>query len=239
MPFTSSACSPSSAPARLAILPFTCSSSFSRRLEFSRTCSSLVASLPRSDFSSRASSANCASSSSTRASAPSPVTASTRRMPAAIPVSAMSLNRPMSPARATCVPPHNSTEKSPPIFNTRTCSSYFSPNRDMAPDFNASSSGIRRISVSMFSSILRLTSRSISNNCCSETGSGWEKSNRNRSGATREPCWVTCSPSTSRNAACNRCVAEWLRTVLMRVAGSTRASASCPVCRLPRLTLPM
>src|SRR6185312_16182152 len=48
------------------------------------------------------------------------------------------------------------------------------------------------------------------------TGLGCEKSKRRRSGATSEPFWVTWVPSTSRSAACSRCVAEWLSTIAWR-----------------------
>ena len=61
-----------------------------------------------------------------------------RRTPAATPASLTILNRPMSPVRATWVPPHSSVEKSP-IFSTRTWSPYFSPNSAIAPKAIASS----------------------------------------------------------------------------------------------------
>lgn len=60
----------------------------------------------------------------------------------AMPDSEVILNAPISPVRSTCVPPHNSHENSPPIFKTRTTSSYFSPNNDIAPDDFAFSSGM-------------------------------------------------------------------------------------------------
>ena len=61
-----------------------------------------------------------------------PVIASMRRTPAATPDSLTMWNSPMSPVRATCVPPHSSVEKSP-NDSTRTRLSYFSPNKAMAP----------------------------------------------------------------------------------------------------------
>ena len=61
-----------------------------------------------------------------------------RRTPAATPDSLTMRNRPMSPARRTCVPPHSSVEN-PPIDSTRTSLSYFSPNSAIAPAATASS----------------------------------------------------------------------------------------------------
>ncbi|CFU02720.1 Uncharacterised protein [Bordetella pertussis] len=60
-----------------------------------------------------------------------------RRTPAATPPSDTTLNRPMSPVRRTCVPPHSSREK--PMSSTRTVSPYFSPNSAIAPPLTASS----------------------------------------------------------------------------------------------------
>src|SRR5262245_27134811 len=57
--------------------------------------------------------------------------------------------------------------------------------------------------------------RSISS---ADTGASWVKSKRSRSGATSEPFWSACGPSTARSAACSRCVPEWLRTVAPRLA---------------------
>ena len=73
------------------------------------------------------------------------MTASTRRTPAATPPSATILNRPMSPVRCTCVPPHSSRLE--PMSSTRTSSPYFSPNSIIAPSFCASSIGITRACV--------------------------------------------------------------------------------------------
>ena len=50
----------------------------------------------------------------------------------------LKLNTPMSPVMSTCVPPHNSIEKSPKL-STRTSLPYFSPNNATAPDLIASS----------------------------------------------------------------------------------------------------
>ena len=88
----------------------------------------------------------------------SPVTASTRRMPAATPPSATILNRPMSPVRCTCVPPHSS--RLLPMSSTRTSSPYFSPNSIIAPAFCASSIGITRACVAALARTSALTSAS-------------------------------------------------------------------------------
>ena len=66
-------------------------------------------------------------------------------MPAATPDSDTILKKPMSPVRATCVPPQSSVEKSP-MLSTRTSSPYFSPNSAIAPALIASSYFISRAS---------------------------------------------------------------------------------------------
>ena len=82
---------------------------------------------------------SCFSPCCTYLTAPMPVTASIRRIPAAMPCSLMILNKPISPVRCTCRPPHSSIEKglpslsTLPIDNTRTVSPYFSPNSAIAP----------------------------------------------------------------------------------------------------------
>ena len=98
-----------------------------------------------------------------RASAVGPVVASTRRMPAATPPSEVILNTPMSPVRATCVPPQNSREL--PMSSTRTSSPYFSPNSITAPDFLACSIGITCARVGAFCRISAFTRGSTSRIC--------------------------------------------------------------------------
>ncbi len=68
-----------------------------------------------------------------------------RRTPAAIAPSLWILNSPISPERATCVPPHSSIEG--PICSTRTLAScvYLSPKKAIAPDFTADSESITRV----------------------------------------------------------------------------------------------
>ncbi len=141
-----------------------------------------------------------------------PVTASTRRMPAATPPSETILKSPMSPVRATCVPPQSSREE--PMSSTRTSSPYFSPKSIIAPTFlrlvdghrrARSSASLRRISALTIASTRRISSALIGALCA--------KSKRVLSASTSEPFCCTCAPSTSRSALCIRCVAEWLRIV--------------------------
>ena len=167
-------------------------------------------------FSAAAAAEILASCACTQASALSPVTASTRRMPAATPPSATILKKPMSPVRATCVPPQSSREL--PMSSTRTSSPYFSPNSIIAPVFCAASIGITRASVGALRRISLLTIVSTRRISSSVIGAPCAKSKRVLSESTSDPfCW-TCAPSTSRNALCIRCVAEWLRIVRARAA---------------------
>jgi hypothetical protein len=78
-------------------------------------------------------------------------------MPAATPPSATILNRPMSPVRCTCVPPHSS--RLLPMSSTRTSSPYFSPNSIIAPSFCASSMGSTRACAAALARISALTMR--------------------------------------------------------------------------------
>src|SRR6185295_3162555 len=104
----------------------------------------------------RATSWNSCSCLSTSASALVPVVASMRRTPEATPPSDVTLNRPMSPVRATCVPPQNSRDE--PMSSTRTSSPYFSPNSITAPERFASSIGMTWARVGTFCRISALTS---------------------------------------------------------------------------------
>ena len=97
-----------------------------------------------------------------------PVTASIRRTPAEIPASEMILKEPMSPVRATCVPPQSSFEE--PIDTTRTSLPYFSPNSMVAPVFFASSTDISSVFVGTLARISSLTSCSTSAICSAVTG---------------------------------------------------------------------
>ena len=144
-----------------------------------------------------------------------PVTASMRRTPAATPPSLTILNRPMSPVRCTCVPPHSS--RLVPMSSTRTVSPYFSPNSIMAPVVLADSMSITRACVGWLARISALTRASRSRGSARRSPA-WlcVKSKRVLSASTSEPFCCTCSPSTSRSALCIRWVTLWLRMVAWR-----------------------
>src|SRR5665647_1686186 len=67
-----------------------------------------------------------------------PTSASTRREPEPTDDSPVSATIPIWLEWSTCVPPHSSRDHGPPISTTRTCSSYVSPNRAIAPHVLAS-----------------------------------------------------------------------------------------------------
>ena len=230
------ACPASSSPALAARLPFRPASSFSS----ARCTSSSAAILPPSsagdDFSMPAAAPSRACKSLTQVSAFSPVIASTRRTPAATPPSATILNRPMSPVRATCVPPQSSRDD--PMSSTRTSSPYFSPNNIIAPVFLASSIGSTRARVAAFASTSRLTSRSTSAISAAVIGWPCAKSKRVLSTSTSEPFCCTCGPRTSRSALCSRCVAEWLRMIARRWLVATAAVTASPIFSVPDSSRP-
>src|SRR3546814_471889 len=145
MPPTSTAPDARSAVAPLAALAFNDSSSRSSLFCFSSSARSLSAASAVVPPSSCAASPNRRSSAATWSSAPCPVTASIRRTPAETPPSDTILNRPMSPVRETWVPPHSSVDVSP-MRSTRTRSTYFSPNRAIAPKSSASCMSMCRTS---------------------------------------------------------------------------------------------
>ena len=116
------------------------------------------------------------------------------------------LNRPISPVRRTCVPPHSSTEKpsallaasrapSSPIVTTRTSSPYFSPNSARAP---ASHGDVGRHQARRDLGVLRQRALARPRSRAGPPASAaWlAKSKRRRSGATSEPFCVTCAPSS-------------------------------------------
>ena len=153
-----------------------------------------------------------------------------------MPASATILNKPMSPVRCTCTPPHNSMLE--PMFSTRTLSPYFSPNNIMAPVALAASMSITRALACALSKISALTLASIAVICASVTGALCAKSKRVRSALTKLPFCCTCSPSTSRRALCIKCVALWLRMVLARMSMLTCADTVSPTFKLPDVSTP-
>jgi hypothetical protein len=157
-------------------------------------------------------------------------------MPAATPLSATILNRPMSPVRATCVPPQSS--RLLPMSSTRTSSPYFSPKSIIAPVFCACSSGSTRAWVAALARISAFTSASICATSASLTGALCAKSKRVRSAFTSEPFCCTWPPSTSRRALCIRWVTLWLRIVLARCTASTRAANTSPSSTVPSTMRP-
>ena len=217
---------------------------------FSRSRVLSVIWLTRSAISSRfalswlASWLSCFSPCCTYLTAPMPVTASIRRMPAAIPCSLTILNKPISPVRCTCRPPHSSMEKglpslsTVPIDNTRTVSPYFSPNSAIAP----LSCACVMLSISTVAGWLAricwLTMFSMVMMSCSVKALSYEKSKRNTSLLTNDPFWVTPVPRCSRRAACSRWVAEWFLALMARTWLATRASLDWPWRILPILTTP-
>jgi hypothetical protein len=54
----------------------------------------------------------------------------------------------------------------------------------------------------------------------------WLKSKRRWSGATSEPCCLTCGPSTFRRAQCSGWVPVWLRRMASRWLASMAAVAA-------------
>ena len=153
-----------------------------------------------------------------------------------MPVSSVIWKKAMSPVRATCVPPQNSFDS--PIVTTRTVSPYFSPKNAIAPACLASAIGSTSVSAATFLRTRSLTRSSTRCFSSSDSGAECEKSKRSRSGATSEPFWVTCVPSTWRSAQWRRCVAEWLRRMSSRRSASTVRSTVSPTRSSPDCTSP-
>ena len=107
-----------------------------------------------------------------------PTSASTRRLPEPTDCSETRDSEPSWEVEPTWVPPHSSRDHGPFISTTRTSSPYFSPNRDMAPSFLASASGISRVTTSKSSRMAVLAICSISWICSAFRASPWEKSKR-------------------------------------------------------------
>ena len=83
------------------------------------------------------------------------------------------------------------------------------------------------------------TSLSISASWAGVMASKWVKSNRSRSGSTREPAWWTWSPRTFFRAASSRWVALWARMMAFRRSTSMAAVTVSPTLRVPETTLPV
>ena len=98
-------------------------------------------------------------------------------------------------------------DQSGPAWTTRTRSPYFSPKKRDRAAFSASAREVSSTRTGESARIAAETRSSTVSSSSRVTAAKWLKSNRNRSGATSEPCCFTCSPRTVRNAQCNRCVA--------------------------------
>ena len=208
-PFTSTACEAMSCPGPERSFSRRRASSFCRFLFSSCSDTARFLSCSKSTLwkpNTPANSAIACSRPCTQASAPSPVVASTRRTPAAMPDCSTILKKPMSPVRATWVPPQNSREL--PISSTRTSSPYFSPKSMTAPDFFACSIGMISARVGVLRTISAFTCASMRRISSSVSGLSCEKSKRVFSPSTSDPFCCTCGPSTSRSALCMRCVTE-------------------------------
>ena len=181
---------------------------------------------------------NCVSISSRCKNAPLPVKASILLTPAPVPDSLTILKRPISAVLFTCIPPHNSIENGA-ILTTRTISPYFSPNKAIAPIDLASSILISWIRTSIALQISSFTLRSTKLISSCVIGPKCEKSKRSLSGSTNEPAWLTWSPNTSFNAACNKCVALWFFWISRLSSLLTRASTFAFCVASPNCTIPL
>ena len=138
-------------------------------------------------------SASFASCACTYASAPSPVTASTRRMPAATPLSATILKKPMSPVRATCVPPQSSRELAD-VEHAHLVAVLLAEQHHRAGFCASSMLHDARARVVRCAGSRALTSASTARISSSVIGALCAKSKRVLRGSTSEPfCW-TCAP---------------------------------------------
>ena len=106
-----------------------------------------------------------------------------RRAPAPVDDSPVITKGPISPVRATCVPPQSSFEKSP-VETTRTRSPYFSSKRPMAPSSAAASRSVISQVTGWSSSTRRLTIASMASSVSAGTRPRWVKSKRSLSGPT-------------------------------------------------------
>ena len=238
IPFTFLAWLPNEELSWAACWSFSCWSSFSNERYFSWTVLIFSTKLLPSLLSACATREIRSDCSWTLSIAVAPVIASIRRIPAAVPDSLIMRNRPISPVLAAWVPPQSSVEKSP-MVKTRTRSSYFSPKSAIAPFCFASSRSINSVTTGELRRICALTMSSISRNCSGFTASKWEKSKRRYLSLTKEPFWVTWVPNTWRNAACNKCVAEWFKRIASRRATSMTALILWLTIKDPEMTLPI
>mmetsp|Transcript_52524 Transcript_52524/g.114562 ORF Transcript_52524/g.114562 Transcript_52524/m.114562 type:complete len:292 (-) Transcript_52524:1198-2073(-) len=163
------------------------------------------------------------------------VTPTTRRTPRPSPSSLSSANRPISRVLATCVPPQNSmaylphsavlgassicATPGPPTATTRTGSGYCSPKTARRPSISlAASNGDTCVCTSSAASICALTAVCASASSASLSGLPYAKSNRSLASSTSEPRCSHATPSASRSAQLNTCVAVWFFAIGARRA---------------------
>ena len=116
--------------------------------------------------------------------------------------------------------------ETPSTSTTRTMSPYFSPKSTIAPSLRASSSVVSKMCSGRFAKIARLTRCSICLALLRRQLRGVREVEAELVGTHGRARLLTCSPSTSRSAACSRCVAVWFAIVGNRtVHGTTRAHA--------------
>ncbi len=184
-PFTSMALPARSSPCEVAILVFMRATSFSSAFMLSSVAASFASTSCGCALSVLATRARRSASCCACAIATVPAIASTRRMPAATPPSETMRKSPMSPVRATWVPPQSSREE--PMSSTRTSSPYFSPKSIIAPSFCAASIGMTRAVVGSLRRTSALTIFSTRRISSADIGAGWLKSKRVLSSSTSEP----------------------------------------------------
>ena len=154
--------------------------------------------------------------------------ASILRMPAATAPSDLILKCQISAVFFTWVPPQSSMDC--PKRMVLTASPYFSPKRAIAPCSKAFSMGTLRCSSKGRPLLMRaFTKLSIDVSSSVLSLAKWEKSKRRYLECTAEPFCSTWVPRISRSAWCNKCVAVWLHSVLLRCFASTTALNLPPV----------
>ena len=95
----------------------------------------------------------------------------------------------------------------------------------------ASSIGVTNVRTGIASKTFSFTIRSTRSRSSGVSGCGCVKSKRSLSGRTAEPACLTWSPSTSRSAACSRCVAVWFAIVGKRAVQATTARTRSPAAK--------
>ena len=121
---------------------------------------------------------------------------------------------------------------------TRTSSSYFSPNKAIAPSSIADCWFKISVVTEDFCKIILLTIFSIFSKSILSIGSLWLKSKRNFSSFTKDPFCVTWLPKICLKDSCRRCVAEWLLRIKFLFFALIDAVTWSPILPIPLITLP-